>query len=83
MRLFCSASAFLTNCSAIVDAPWVAPPVTSAMNARAIPRMSTPGLVQKRLSSIETIASCIAGEMSLYWSITTLFGGAKIPIGRQ
>ena len=45
--------------------------------------MSTPGLVQKRLSSIDTIASCIDGEMSLKSSITTLLGGASNPIGRQ
>ncbi len=77
----------MTNCWAIVDAPWREPPPTSATNARAIPRMSTPGSVQKRLSSTDTIASCMAGEISfrppVIESMTTLFGGAKIPIGRQ
>ena len=80
--MLCSASAFLTNCWAIVEAPWRERPVTSAMNARAMPRMSTPGLVQNRLSSIDTIASCIVGEISPIELITTLFGGANSPIGR-
>ena len=63
VRLFCSARAFLTNCWAIVEAPWVAPPVMSATNARAMPRMSTPGSVQNRLSSTLTMASCIIVEI--------------------
>ena len=50
------ASAFLTNCSAIVEAPWVAPPVASATIARPTPFKSMPESCQKRLSSIETTA---------------------------
>ena len=50
------------NCSSIVEAPCALPLwATSAMNARAIPRMSTPLFVRKRLSSIEITASLTIG----------------------
>ena len=71
VRLSCSDSAFLTNCSAIVDAPSREPPVTSAKTARAIPRRSTPGSVQKRRSSTDTIARRIQGEICWNLSITS------------
>ena len=67
----------------MVDAPWRAPPVTSAMNARAMPLMSTPGSVQKRLSSTETTASGTIGPSCGEVSMTSLLGGAKMPILRQ
>ena len=82
VRFSSSESAPLTNCSVIVEAPWVAPPVTSATSARASERMSIPGSDQKRLSSTATIACCIGLEIWLKVSITSGSGAAKIPIGR-
>ena len=49
------------------------------MNARAIPRMSTPGSVQKRWSSTATIARRIHGEICWKPSMTSWFGGANMP----
>ena len=60
----------------------MAPPVTSAENARAIPRRSTPGSLQKRLSSIATIASRIAGRDLLLVVDDDVLGGANSPMGR-
>ncbi len=83
VRLSSSDSAFLTNCSAIVEAPSRGPPVTSETSARAMPLMSTPGSVQNRLSSTATIARRIHGPSCLKVSMMSRLGGAKIPIGLQ
>jgi len=82
VRLSSSDSAFLTNCSAIVEAPCRSLPATSASTARRMPLRSTPGSCQKRLSSTATIAFSIVLPISAEVSITTLLGGAKMPIGR-
>ena len=48
-----------------------------------MPRRSTPGSLQKRLSSTATIARRIAQRDLVELSITSWLGGANIPIGRQ
>ena len=83
VRLSCSDSAFLTNCWAIVEAPSLEPPVASASTARAIPRRSTPGSVQNRRSSTDTIARLMYGEICWKLSIASWLGGANCPIRCQ
>ncbi len=83
VRLFSSLSTFLTNCSAIVDAPWVAPPVTSdserARDARGCRR---PGRSRSACPRPRRSRGPSPGRSAATCRCTSWFGGAKIPIGR-
>src|SRR5665213_769161 len=69
------------NCCSIVEAPWMVPLCRmSWVKARAMPRMSMPLLVSKRLSSIEITASLTIWGISEGVTITR-FCWLTTPIG--
>ena len=81
VRCDCACRAFLMNCCSIVEAPWTVPLCSmSSRKARAMPRMSTPPLVSKRLSSIEITASFTIGGICAGVTMTR-FSWLSTPIG--